>query len=79
VFEHVLPVKQRYREQYLKAIAVAREKLAEGASLEEVAEHLNAQKLPTATGRKWNYGTIHRSLKQEDQAKPTADPPPPPP
>jgi Recombinase len=76
VFELRLPVKQRYREQFLKSIAVAREKLAEGASMEETAEFLNAQKLPTATGRKWNYGTLRRSLKQLDQEKQAGDPPP---
>jgi hypothetical protein len=85
VFLPVLPVKKRFREQYEKSLAFARQKEAEGLALREIMELLNTQGMPTCTGRKWTEGNLHRALhrtpfvwrKAGNEEPPPADSPPP--
>jgi len=63
VFEPVVPIKQRFRAQLEKAVAVALQKLEEGMNPGAVVDLLNAQGWLTKTGRKWTRGTLHLTLR----------------
>jgi hypothetical protein len=60
----ILSVKQRFREQFEKGLAIARQKRTEGMRLEELAQFLNEQGWLTRTGRKWTPGILHQSLRR---------------
>jgi hypothetical protein len=64
VFLPVLPVKQRHKEAFQKALAFARAREAEGETATRIVELLNAEGLPTATGRKWTLSNLVRALRQ---------------
>ncbi len=56
-------VKDRYRERFEKSMLVIREMLAEGRKAVEIVERLNAEELPTKTGRKWTGPMMSQTLK----------------
>jgi hypothetical protein len=60
----VLPVKQRHRAVFEKALAFARAKDKEGEHFTHIVELLNAEGLTTATGRKWTLSNLTRALRQ---------------
>jgi hypothetical protein len=64
VFEPFIPVKKRHREQFEKALALARQKQAEGESCRVIADLLNEQGLLTKTGRKWTQSIVHNCLRE---------------
>jgi hypothetical protein len=59
------PVKERYREQFENALALARQQREKGARLEIIVKMLNDQGFLTRTGRRWNIGTLVNSLKKK--------------
>jgi hypothetical protein len=65
VFTPVLPVKQRFNEQFQKGLAFAREKTNEGEGLASVVALLTEQGFLTRTGRKWSESTLHRELRKK--------------
>ncbi len=56
-------VKDHHRESFEKSLTAMREMRAGGKKLSEIVERLNAQNLPTKTGRKWTSSILHRTLK----------------
>lgn len=69
VFEPFVPKKQRFREQFERALAIAQQKKSEGEAMEQITEFLNEQGFLTITGRKWTMATVFRSLKQDATSK----------
>jgi hypothetical protein len=59
----VIPVKERYREQFEKSVAVIREMRAAGQKVSEILKRLNAESLPTKTGRQWRVHSLHETLR----------------
>jgi hypothetical protein len=55
-------VKDRYRERFEKSLLAIREMRAAGRKSTEILERLNAEGLPTKTGRKWTSSTLSRAL-----------------
>jgi hypothetical protein len=56
-------VKDHYREQFEKSLLVIREMHAAGQKPARIVERLNAENLPTKTGRKWAASTLAQILK----------------
>jgi hypothetical protein len=56
-------VKDHYRERFEKSLAVIREMRAAGRKSTEIVERLNAEGLPTKTGRKWTSQALSGALK----------------
>jgi hypothetical protein len=57
-------IKDHYREQYEKSLVVMREMHAAGHKPAEIMERLNAENLPTKTGRKWKGPVLNQTLKR---------------
>ena len=55
-------VKDRYRERFEQSLAVIREMRGLGKRPAQMVERLNAEDLPTKTGRKWTVATLHQAL-----------------
>jgi hypothetical protein len=62
----VLPVKERYRERFEQALSVIREMRGSGKKQREMVERLNAEGLPTRTGRKWTDSILSNTLRKLD-------------
>jgi len=56
-------VKDHYREQFEKSLLVIQEMQALGKKPIEIVERLNAEGLPTKTGRKWTRPVLFQTLK----------------
>ena len=56
-------VKDRYREAYEKSLQAIREMQADGRKPAEIIERLNAENLPTKTGRKWTHQILSQAKK----------------
>lgn len=63
-FERVLPVKERFRAQFLAGLELARQQEKEGATLTAIVALLNERGLRTRTGRQWTVGILYRSLRE---------------
>jgi len=61
-----LSVKETYREQFEKAMAVVRNRLEQGVSKQEIVRLLNERGLKTRTGRKWSYSILANELRQSN-------------
>jgi hypothetical protein len=57
-------IKDHYREQFEKSCAVILEMHAAGQKPAEIMERLNAENLPTKTGRKWKGPVLNQTLKR---------------
>jgi len=57
-------VKAAYKEQFEKAMRVARDRLAHGHSRHEVVRILNEDGLKTRTGRNWSYALLALELQR---------------
>lgn len=62
--EPALQVKERYKEQFEKAMEVVRERLDQVSSLEEMKRYLNDQGYKTRTGKFWKIGNLQREIKE---------------
>jgi hypothetical protein len=56
-------VKDHYRERYEKSLLIIREMRATGRRSTDIVERLNAEGLPTKTGRKWTSAILSQALK----------------
>ena len=56
-------VKDHYRERFEKSLLVIREMRAAGRKSTQIVERLNAEGLPTKTGRKWTSQILSQTLK----------------
>jgi len=56
------PVKQRYREQFEKALSIIREEAAKGSRPRHILELLEQGGFKTRTGRKWTLFILHREF-----------------
>jgi len=56
-------VKDHHRENFEKSLTVMREMRASGKKSREIVERLNAENLPTKTGRKWTNSILNQTLK----------------
>ncbi len=79
--EYVSPVKQRFAEQFRKAMAVAIEAEARGMRLNRIVTLLNESGWKTRTGRAWRCATLSKELDKwkatpeaEKVASPTSRP-----
>ncbi len=68
-------VKKQYRQEYEKAVAIIQEMRAAGETLHKIVERLNAEKLPTITGRKWNISKVSLAIKRARGSPWTKRPP----
>jgi hypothetical protein len=57
-------IKDHHRERYEKALLVIREMRAAGRKSSEIIERLNAEGLPTKTGRKWTGSILTLAIKR---------------
>jgi hypothetical protein len=69
------PVKQRYREQFEKALSVIREEAAKGSRPRHILERLEQGGHKTRTGRKWTNTILSTELAKSKipLARPTTD------
>jgi hypothetical protein len=56
-------VKDHYLERFEKSLLVIREMRAVGQKSTEIVERLNAENLPTKTGRKWTNQILSQTMK----------------
>jgi hypothetical protein len=63
-----VPVKERFKEQFQKAVAFARSQKADGAQLARIVELLNEQGFLTKTGRKWTMAALSQALRPDPWA-----------
>ena len=61
--EPALSLKDRYREQFEKALETAIKHIEKGVSKKEVLILLNDREFKTITGRKWTYSTLLNELR----------------
>jgi len=64
--EPLLQVRERYKEQFEKAMAVAKEQLNQVSSLEEMTRYLNDQGYKTRNGKSWTVATLYRETKKHN-------------
>jgi hypothetical protein len=62
--ESLLQVKERYREQFEKAMNDVREHLNQVSSLDEIIQYLNDQGYKTRTGRPWKTSILRNEIKK---------------
>jgi hypothetical protein len=62
--EPLLQVRERYKEQFEKAMDVVREHLNQVSTLDEMKRYLNDQGYKTRTGKPWTVSTLHNELKK---------------
>lgn len=62
-------LKERYQEQFVKAMEFVRDQMAKGVARKHIVNRLNEQGLKTRTGRKWNHGTLSSELKRDKAEK----------
>lgn len=60
----LLQVRQRYKEQFEKAMDVVREHLNQVSTLDEMKRYLNDQGYKTRTGKPWTIPTLHHEIKK---------------
>lgn len=60
-----LPVKEKFRDQFEKAMKVARDNADKGVSARNILSLLNDSGFKTRTGRTWTYPTLLVELKKE--------------
>lgn len=75
VFVPVVPIKQKFREQFLKAMEFAKQKRSEGVKPGKIVAMLNEQGYLTKTGRKWTLGILSQSLRDVTPLRCFQDPP----
>jgi hypothetical protein len=62
--EPLLQVRERYKEQFEKAMDVVREHLNQVSTLDEMKRYLNDQGYKTRTGKPWTTPILHTELKK---------------
>ena len=62
----MLQVKERYKEQFEKAMQTVRQMLGRVDSLKEMVKYLNEQGYKTRTGRPWTVSILSNELKKHD-------------
>jgi hypothetical protein len=62
--EPLLQVRQRYKEQFEKAMDVVREHLNQVSNLDEMKQYLNDQGYKTRTGKPWTTPILHHEIKK---------------
>jgi DNA invertase Pin-like site-specific DNA recombinase len=55
-----------------EAIRIAADLREHGASLQAIADRLNARGIKTATGRAWTFSSVRRALAYADRLEPIA-------
>jgi hypothetical protein len=63
-----IPVKARYKEQFEKAMALARQEREKGAKPPAIVETLNEQGFLTRTGRRWTISTLDSCLRKNQNS-----------
>jgi len=64
--EPLLQVRERYKEQFEKAMAVVKEQLNQVSSLEEMTRYLNDQGYKTRNGKSWGVATLRGEIKKHN-------------
>ncbi len=59
-----MPVREKYREQFMKAVQCIEEKAGQGISRKDLVSLLNEQGFRTANGRPWTYGILSFEIKR---------------
>ena len=62
--EPLLQVRERYKEQFEKAMDVVREHLNQVSTLDEMKRYLNDQGYKTRTGKPWTIAILHNEIKK---------------
>jgi hypothetical protein len=62
--EPLLQVRERYKEQFEKAMDVVREHLNQVSTLDEMKRYLNDQGYKTRTGKPWTVPILHHEIKK---------------
>ena len=62
--EPLLQVRERYKEQFEKAMDVVREHLNQVSTLDEMKRYLNDQGYKTRTGKPWTVPILHNEIKK---------------
>jgi len=62
--EPILSVKDRYKEQFDKAMAVVKDQLNKASTLDEIKQYVNDQGFKTRTGKPWTTGILHREINK---------------
>jgi hypothetical protein len=64
--EPLLQVRERHKEQFVKAMAVVREQLSQISSVDEMTRYLNDQGYKTRNGKSWTVATLRRETKKHN-------------
>jgi hypothetical protein len=64
--EPILQVRERYKEQFEKAMDVVREHLNQVSSVDEMTRYLNDQGYKSRTGKSWTVATLRREAKMHN-------------
>jgi len=59
-----LSVKQKYRDQFEKALEVVQDQIKKGVAIPDIVVLLNDRAFKTRTGRKWTYSILQSELKK---------------
>ena len=59
-----IPVREKYREQFMKAVQYIEKKAGQGISKKVLVSLLNEQGFRTANGRPWTYGILSFEIKR---------------
>ena len=59
-----LSVKQKYRDQFEKALEVVQDQIKKGVAIPDIVVLLNDRGFKTRTGRKWTYSILQSELKK---------------
>ena len=62
--EPPLQVRERYKEQFDKAMDVVKEHLNQVSSIDEMTRYLNDQGYKTRTGKSWTVSILYREIKK---------------